>query len=106
MKLRYSRVASANFFFLLSAAGARGPGDAELGELGPLRVAVFALHFAKEALRFDPVVGVELLHRLVVRALRVGGVAERRARLRLFAAEGNQRGAQSDRSKECPNDAV
>ncbi len=43
-------------FFLLEV----GVGDAELGEARVLRVAVFALHFAKQRLRLDPVVRGEL----------------------------------------------
>ena len=69
--------------------------DAELRELRELRVVVLPLHFAEERLRLEPVVGLELLHRLVVRALRVGGVAEGGPRLLLLAADcprGERRG--------------
>ena len=56
-------------------------GDPELGQLGVAGVGVLALHLAEERLGLDPVVVPELDHRLVVRALRVGGVAERGPRL-------------------------
>ena len=54
-----------------------GVGDAKLRHARVLRVAVLALDLAHQRLRLDPVVRVVLLHRRVVRALRVLGVAER-----------------------------
>ena len=54
---------------------------------------------AEERLRLDPVVRLELLERLVVRALRVGRVAERGARLLLLAGDrrAEERGAEEER---------